>query len=135
MNNKLFFDFISVVEKVLHLIILGMVIFLCFEEVMSAVNGGGVRVESVLMLFIYLEIMQMVNIFFSTGKIPIRYPLYIGMFALARHISFEDIKGIVVNRSNMRYNGTLRRSVELVQFLCFRSSCWCRCCGSGRCGS
>ena len=77
MNNKLFFDFISVVEKVLHLIILGMVIFLCFEEVMSAVSGGGVRVESVLMLFIYLEIMQMVNIFFSTGKIPIRYPLYI----------------------------------------------------------
>ena len=41
-----------------------------------------------------LEIMQMVNIFFSTGKIPVRYPLYIGMFALARHISFEDIKGI-----------------------------------------
>ena len=71
-----------------------MVIFLCFEEVVSAVNGGGVRVESVLMLFIYLEIMQMVNIFFSTGKIPIRYPLYIGMFALARHISFDDIKGI-----------------------------------------
>ena len=79
MNNKLFFDFISVVEKVLHLIILGMVIFLCFEEVMSAVNGGGVRVESVLMLFIYLEIMQMVNIFFSTGKIPIRYPLYLSL--------------------------------------------------------
>ena len=94
MNNKLFFDFISLVEKVLHLIILGMVIFLCFEEVVSAVNGGGIRVESVLLLFIYLEIMQMVNIFFSTGKIPIRYHLYIGMFALARHITFDDIKGI-----------------------------------------
>ena len=94
MNNKLFFDFISAIEKILHLIILGMVIFLCFEEVMSAVDGGGIRVESVLMLFIYLEIMQMVNIFFSTGKIPIRYPLDIGMFALARHISFDDIKGI-----------------------------------------
>ena len=47
-----------------------------------------------MMLFIYLEIMQMVNIFFSTGKIPVRYPLYIGMFALARHISFEEITGI-----------------------------------------
>ena len=34
MNNKLFFDFISAIEKILHLIILGMVIFLCFEEVM-----------------------------------------------------------------------------------------------------
>ena len=68
MNNKLFFDFISFVEKVLHLIILGMVIFLCFEEVMSAVSGEGIRVESVLMLFIYLEIMQMVNIFFPLEK-------------------------------------------------------------------
>ena len=62
MNNKLFFDFISVVEKVLHLIILGMVIFLCFEEVMSAVNGVGVRVESVLMLLNYLKIIQIGNI-------------------------------------------------------------------------
>ena len=33
MNNKLFFDFISAIEKILHLIILGMVIFLCFEAV------------------------------------------------------------------------------------------------------
>ncbi len=32
MNNKLFFDFISVVEKVLHLIILGMVMFLCIQQ-------------------------------------------------------------------------------------------------------
>ena len=46
------------------------------------------------MFFIYLEIMQMVSIFFSSGKIPIRYPLYISMFSLARHISFENLVGI-----------------------------------------
>ena len=94
MNNNVFFGFISLIEKGLHLIILGMVLALCVNEVSGIFMGGGLRVESVLMLFIYLEIMQMVNIFFSTGKIPVRYPLYIGMFALARHISFEDIKGI-----------------------------------------
>ena len=94
MNNNVFFGFISLIEKGLHLIILGMVLALCVNEVGGIFMGGGLKVESVLMLFIYLEIMQMVNIFFSTGKIPVRYPLYIGMFALARHISFEDIKGI-----------------------------------------
>ncbi len=94
MNNNVFFGFISLIEKGLHLIILGMVLALCVNEVGGIFTGGGLKVESVLMLFIYLEIMQMVNIFFSTGKIPVRYPLYIGMFALARHISFEDIKGI-----------------------------------------
>ena len=71
-----------------------MVLFLCFEEINSIFTNGSLKVQNVLMLFIYLEIMQMVNIFFSTGKIPVRYPLYIGMFALARHISFEEISGI-----------------------------------------
>ena len=94
MNNNMFFTFISSIEKMLHLVILGMVLMLCINEISSIFTGDGLKVESVLMLFIYLEIMQMVNIFFSTGKIPVRYPLYIGMFALARHISFEDVKGI-----------------------------------------
>ena len=94
MNTKMFFSGITLIERVLHLIILGMVMFLCFEEINSVFIGGSLKVQNVLMLFIYLEIMQMVNIFFSTGKIPVRYPLYIGMFALARHISFEEITGI-----------------------------------------
>lgn len=94
MDTKLFFNGITLVERVLHLIILAMVLFLCFEEINSIFTNGSLKVQNVLMLFIYLEIMQMVNIFFSTGKIPVRYPLYIGMFALARHISFEEISGI-----------------------------------------
>ena len=94
MNTKMFFSGITLVERVLHLIILAMVLFLCFEEINSIFTNGSLMVQNVLMLFIYLEIMQMVNIFFSTGKIPVRYPLYIGMFALARHISFEEISGI-----------------------------------------
>ena len=94
MHTKMFFNGITLVERVLHLIILAMVLFLCFEEINSIFTNGSLKVQNVLMLFIYLEIMQMVNIFFSTGKIPVRYPLYIGMFALARHISFEEISGI-----------------------------------------
>lgn len=94
MNNNLIFGLISFVEKGLHLVILGVVIMLCVDEISIIFTSEGLKVESVLMLFIYLEIMQMVNIFFSTGKIPIRYPLYIGMFALARHISFDSLKGI-----------------------------------------
>ena len=94
MNTKMFFSGITLVERVLHLIILAMVLFLCFEEINSIFTNGSLKVQNVLMLFIYLEIMQMVNIFFSTGKIPVRYPLYIGMFALARHISFETVEGL-----------------------------------------
>jgi protein PsiE len=92
--NSIVYQLTSFIEKGLHLVILGMVLFLCGYEINNAISSGVIKVQNVLMLFIYLEIMQMVNIFFSTGKIPVRYPLYIGMFALARHISFETVEGL-----------------------------------------
>ena len=92
--NSMVYQLTSFIERGLHLVILGMVLFLCWYEINSAISSGIIKVQNVLMLFIYLEIMQMVNIFFSTGKIPVRYPLYIGMFALARHISFETVEGL-----------------------------------------
>jgi protein PsiE len=92
--NNMIYQITTFIEKALHLVILGMVLFLCGYEISDAVSSGIIKVQNVLMIFIYLEIMQMVNIFFSTGKIPVRYPLYIGMFALARHISFETVEGL-----------------------------------------
>ena len=92
--NSMVYQLTSLIEKGLHLVILGMVLFLCGYEINNAISSGVIKVQNVLMLFIYLDIMQMVNIFFSTGKIPVRYPLYIGMFALARHISFETVEGL-----------------------------------------
>ena len=92
--NSMVYQLTSFIERGLHLVILGMVLFLCGYEINNAISSGVIKVQNVLMLFIYLEIMQMVNIFFSTGKIPVRYPLYIGMFALARHISFETVEGL-----------------------------------------
>ena len=35
----------------------------------------------------------MIRIYFSSGKIPVRYPLYISMFSIARVISFDNITG------------------------------------------
>ena len=46
-----------------------------------------------MLLFIYLELIQMIQIYFRSGKIPVRYPLYISMFSIARIISFENITG------------------------------------------
>ena len=85
---------ITNIEKFFNLLIYTMVLLLCGEEVRSIITSKSLQVENVLMFFIYLEIMQMVSIFFSSGKIPIRYPLYISMFSLARHISFENLVGI-----------------------------------------
>ena len=36
----------------------------------------------------------MIQIYFQSGKIPVRYPLYICMFNLARIISFESLDSV-----------------------------------------
>ena len=81
-----------VIEKVLHLTILAIVVFLCAKELIVMFLDGTVGVSSIMLIFIYLEIIQMIQIYFDSGKIPVRYPLYICMFNLARIISFEDLK-------------------------------------------
>ena len=85
---------ISLAENFIHSIIVILVLILCGKEITEIVINRSVEIQNILLLFIYMEVMTMVGIFFTSGKIPIRYPLYISMFALSRHISFETLQGI-----------------------------------------
>ena len=89
--NTLVKNILIIIEKVLHLTILVIVVFLCAKELILMFLDGSVGVSSIMLIFIYLEIIQMIQIYFDSGKIPVRYPLYICMFNLARIISFEDL--------------------------------------------
>ena len=89
--NTLIKNILVVIEKVLHVTILVIVVFLCAKELFFMFLDGTVGVSSIMLIFIYLEIIQMIQIYFDSGKIPVRYPLYICMFNLARIISFEDL--------------------------------------------
>ena len=89
--NNLIKNILVVIEKILHLTILVIVVFLCAKELIVMFLDGSVGVSSIMLIFIYLEIIQMIQIYFDSGKIPVRYPLYICMFNLARIISFEDL--------------------------------------------
>ena len=83
--------FLVIIEKFLHVMILGIVVYLCGREIFQMFLDGSVGVSSIMLIFIYLEIIQMIQIYFESGKIPVRYPLYICMFNLARIISFESL--------------------------------------------
>ena len=89
--NTLIKNILVIIEKVLHLTILVIVVYLCAKELIMMFLDGSVGVSSIMLIFIYLEIIQMIQIYFDSGKIPVRYPLYICMFNLARIISFEDL--------------------------------------------
>ena len=50
---------------------------------------GAITVSDLLMLFLYLEVMSMLNHYLGSGNLPVRYPLYIGIIALARFLVLD----------------------------------------------
>ena len=75
--NNLVKDLLVVIEKLLHLAILCIVVYLCGREVFQMFIEGRVGVSSVMLIFIYLEIIQMIQIYFdsekNSGEIPSIY--------------------------------------------------------------
>jgi protein PsiE len=61
------------------------------HEVMVMVSAGRVQLADLLLMFLYLEVLAMIGQYFKSGHLPVRYPLYITMVALARYMIL-DIK-------------------------------------------
>jgi protein PsiE len=54
------------------------------------VESMKVELKDLLLLFIYLEIIAMIQIYYEQHRLPIRYPLYIAIVALARYIILDS---------------------------------------------
>jgi protein PsiE len=52
-------------------------------------NAGLVTLADLLLLFLYLEILAMVGLYFQSGKLPVRFPIYIAIVALARYLVLD----------------------------------------------
>jgi protein PsiE len=53
------------------------------------INNQAVTLGDLLLLFLYLEVLTMVSLYYSSGKLPVRFPLYIAMVAMARFIILD----------------------------------------------
>ena len=60
-----------------------------WHEIQVMINAGKVALADLLLMFIYLEVLTMVGLYFDSGKLPVRFPLYIGMVALARYLILD----------------------------------------------
>lgn len=60
-----------------------------WHEVQVMLTAGRVTLADLLLMFIYLEVLTMVGLYFESGKLPVRFPLYIGMVALARYLILD----------------------------------------------
>ncbi|MBN2647935.1 MAG: phosphate-starvation-inducible PsiE family protein [Thiotrichales bacterium] len=68
-------------------------IFAAGSEVLHMLNARTVTLGDLLLLFLYLEVLAMVGIYLKSGKLPIRFPIYIAIVALAR-LLILDMKAL-----------------------------------------
>ncbi len=80
---------LSLVEHTGLLVIAIATVFAMTSEVMTMVRSVQVTLTDLLLLFLYLEVLAMVGLYYNSGKLPVRFPLYIGMVALARYLILD----------------------------------------------
>lgn len=55
-------------------------------EYVSMMTAGRVRLEDILLLFIYLEMGAMIGVYFKTDRLPVMFLLYIAITAMTRYL-------------------------------------------------
>ncbi len=60
-----------------------------YDEVVIMISRGKVTLTDLLLMFLYLEVLAMIGRYFSSGQLPVRFPLYIAMVALARYLILD----------------------------------------------
>ena len=85
------FETIGLVVITLATVVAGVI------EVKTMVTAGTVTLADLLLLFLYLEIFAMVGVYFQSGQLPVRFPIYIAIVALARYLVL-DMKSLDVWR-------------------------------------
>lgn len=90
--------FLEYVEWLGLLIIMVATFVAIGQEIYSMFHSGKVLLQDILLLFIFLEILAMVGLYFSTGKLPLRYPIYIAIVAIARYITIgmKEMDGMTI---------------------------------------
>jgi protein PsiE len=82
-----FIEFIGLAVITIATVVAGII------EVNVMIDAGTVTLADLLLMFLYLEILAMVGVYFQSGKLPVRFPIYIAIVALARYLVL-DIKNL-----------------------------------------
>ena len=75
----------DVILAFIAVLTIGAVIF----ELLVIFNKGVIELADLLLMFIYAEVLGMVAIYFRSHVLPVIYPLFIGITALARLIVLQ----------------------------------------------
>lgn len=85
-HNRIALTLLQWVENLGLLLILAATLAAGYSEVHNMLDVGKVALADLLLLFLYLEIITMLGLYYKEGKLPVRYPIYIAIVALTRYI-------------------------------------------------
>jgi protein PsiE len=77
------------VENLFLLVIAAFTVTAMIQEIIGIVQGQTVALKDLLLMFIYVEVLGMVGVYYDSKKIPITLPLFIAMTALARLVILQ----------------------------------------------
>jgi protein PsiE len=87
--RKFFSSGLDLVEYFGLLVIAFSTTVAMYHEVGGMVDRHFVALSDLLMMFLYLEVLAMIGHYFKSGQLPVRFPLYIAMVALARYMILD----------------------------------------------
>lgn len=87
--RKFFSGGLDIVEFVGLLVIAFATTVAIYQEILVMLVAHKVTLADLLLMFLYLEVLAMIGQYFRSGHIPVRYPLYIAMVALARYMILD----------------------------------------------
>ncbi len=67
------------------------------QEIWIIIEGRSVALKDLLLMFIYVEVLAMVGVYYDSKKIPITLPLFIAITALARLVILQGKEQPPVN--------------------------------------
>jgi protein PsiE len=87
--NKNLADFVSFIEKAILFVILICTIIAILFEVLDMIETEYVELADLLLLFIYVEVIGMVRVYYVSNRVRMTYPLFIAITALSRLIILQ----------------------------------------------
>lgn len=95
------------VFKSLSLFIIGAsIIWSATHFYVHLIQRGYATLQDLLLLFVYLEIGAMTGIYFKTGKLPVRFLIYVAVTAIARYL--------VVDVDHLKAMSVLTMSIAVI---------------------
>jgi protein PsiE len=89
MASRIALSILSIIEHVGLVVITVATVIAGAGEVNVMIDAGTVTLADLLLMFLYLEILAMVGLYYQSGKLPVRFPIYIAIVALARYLVLD----------------------------------------------